>query len=261
MFRTLGTLLLVASATWPGSGARAADTESAPQCAQIETDAQRLACYDQLFGAPVRTGKVEASVITPATATAPVAVGETDRRDFGLNEADKRRNVNLPAAPESVTVTIQSVDRRPTGEQVFKTREGQTWVEVEPSSRLRVAPGDDRHDPQGSAGFLHAGHVHSCGCQGPTRELNRQGPVTRPGLSPPAAGWRPGAGSCRKAEGRSLLLLSPACPIARPTARFNRPRSSFFSDSYPQMPDFEAFSAISAGNFCCFPVSELSFRN
>ncbi len=142
MFRALGILLLLASVTSLSPVARAADTESAPRCAEIETDTQRLACYDQLFGAPARTKQAESAVTAPATASALAALGENDRRDFGLSEADKRRNVNLPTAPDSISVTIQSVSRRPTGEQIFKTEDGQVWVEVEPSSQLRVQPGE-----------------------------------------------------------------------------------------------------------------------
>jgi hypothetical protein len=152
MFRTRGTLLFLASFALLSPAAQGAEAAAVPGCAQIAADAERLACYDLLFGSPARTGQAEPSfngqavsslaVAAPTTASAVAPSVEDERRQFGLSEADKRRNENLPAAPDSISVTIESVSRRPTGEQIFRTQEGQTWVEVEPSSRLRVQPGE-----------------------------------------------------------------------------------------------------------------------
>jgi hypothetical protein len=48
----------------------------------------------------------------------------------------------MPTAADSIIVTIKSIGRRATGEQVFQTADDQTWVEVEPTSRVRVEPGE-----------------------------------------------------------------------------------------------------------------------
>jgi hypothetical protein len=142
MFRTFGTLLLVASVTLLSPGARATDTESARRCAEIASDTSRLACYDWLFAPPTRTEQAKSSSTAPTTGSGWAAVGEDARRDFGLSEADKKRNGDLPISPGSISVTIQAISRRPTGEQIFKTNEGQVWVETESSSRVRVEPGE-----------------------------------------------------------------------------------------------------------------------
>jgi hypothetical protein len=132
MLRTIGKLLLAAFVIVPAM-AGAADAESAPPCTSIESDADRLACYDRLFKrAPAGHSR----------AATDVAVAEETRRDFGLSEAERRRNANQPAPPRGISVTIQSIGRRPTGEQIFHTSDGQTWVEVEPSTRVRVQPGE-----------------------------------------------------------------------------------------------------------------------
>ena len=142
MFRKLGLLLLLTSVTWLTRGALAQDTQPAPRCAEIESDARRLACYDGIFGTPARTEQAGPSPTAPVTVIGSAELAAIDSRDFGLSEADKRQNINLPAAPDSISLTIESVGRRPTGEQIFRTREGQVWVEVEPYSQVRTKPGE-----------------------------------------------------------------------------------------------------------------------
>ena len=142
MFQTFGTFALVTSVVLLSPGVHAADTESARHCAEIASDASRLACYDGVFRPPAGTDRAESSSAAPAMRSAPMAVGEDAQRNFGLSEADKQRTAGLPAAPDSVNLTIQSIGRRPTGEQLFYTKEGQVWVELEPSSRVHVKPGE-----------------------------------------------------------------------------------------------------------------------
>ena len=139
MFRTVGIFLLVASITLSSPGARAADTESARRCAEIQNDADRLACYDRLFMLRGPATHAESSATDQATGRASPTVGDDAHRDFGLSEAQKP---STSIAADSITVTIQSIDRRPTGEQVFRTTDGQVWLELEPSSRVRVTPGE-----------------------------------------------------------------------------------------------------------------------
>jgi hypothetical protein len=139
MFRTVGIFLLVASITLSGPGARAADIESARRCAEIQNDADRLACYDRIFVLRGPATHAESSATVQATGRASSTVGDDAHRDFGLSEAQKP---STSIAADSITVTIQSVGRRPTGEQVFKTTDGQVWVQLEPSSRVRVEPGE-----------------------------------------------------------------------------------------------------------------------
>lgn len=141
LLRKLG-LLLVASAACFTHCARAADAEAARGCAEIGNDAERLACYDRFYRPTARPEPAGPLPTAPDAGGSPATVGANDFREFGLSETDKRRALNLPAGPDSINLTIESVSRRPTGEQVFRTTEGQVWVEVEPYSRVRVGSGD-----------------------------------------------------------------------------------------------------------------------
>jgi hypothetical protein len=138
MARTVGYLFLVISVTLLGPVARSTDTDPARGCAEIANDTHRLACYDRLFVPTTSSEPAKSSSTAPAAATESTVVGSDALRDFGLSEAQRPAKTT---AADSITVTIQSIDRRPTGEQVFKTTEGQVWVELEPSSRVRVQPG------------------------------------------------------------------------------------------------------------------------
>ena len=160
MFERFGkTLIGVATLTLLVPGAHAAVDEAARRCAEIARDADRLACYDRLFApathhdvaqsaAPTSNAAppMEATPTSAAASTATAAVASDQlRRDFGLSAADKNartRQEERPADLDSISVTIQSVSRRSTGEQVFRTSDGQVWVEVESGSRVRVEPGD-----------------------------------------------------------------------------------------------------------------------
>jgi hypothetical protein len=156
MTRSFGESLFVVASLLVGLAfvnvVRADNQSAARRCAEIATDLDRLACYDGLFATPPRPNDIKSPVpvntdapaaAVPTTIAATAAHASDDpRRDFGLSEADKQRQGNLPAAPDSISVTIQFTDRQSTGEQVFKTQDGQVWVEIEPSSRVRVEPGE-----------------------------------------------------------------------------------------------------------------------
>lgn len=121
-------------------------------CAAVAQDAERLACYDKAFGrSPQSTadGKPTAVAAGGAVATA-TAVPTVDpvlkaQREFGLSATGKRaldENKVAPPAPESLTATVTSVSRRPTGEQAFILDNGQIWLETESSTAVQTQPGD-----------------------------------------------------------------------------------------------------------------------
>jgi hypothetical protein len=132
-------------------------------CTGIASDAERLACYDKAFGrgvAPTSTSAGVPATVAPgpiATA-APVATvdpAEKAVREFGLSEVDKRsleENKTAAPAPESISATIKSVSRKPTGEQIFMLDNGQVWVESESNTPARVKPGDVVTVRKGSLG-------------------------------------------------------------------------------------------------------------
>jgi hypothetical protein len=154
------------------AGANAQAT--AATCADVADDLQRLACYDRAFGRkatpvtpdarPAMTSQAStAATGTTGTATAAAgataaAAGEprrTTREDFGLSEQEQRARAERRAEPrpiESITATVRSVARRPSGEQVFVMADGQSWMELEAYARTRVRAGDEVTIRRGALG-------------------------------------------------------------------------------------------------------------
>jgi hypothetical protein len=132
-------------------------------CAAVDSDSQRLACYDAAFGRPARAGSASApaapaapvsipaaaTVVAPATAApvaaAPVAAAPAvavaapavePEAAFGFNEAQKRERVPeaVQAQPEqrsSIESTLTLLSSRRTGEFVYTLANGQIWTQSE----------------------------------------------------------------------------------------------------------------------------------
>ena len=148
--------------------AQGADTAASHPCAGIGEDSARLACYDRTFGrgpapapmsAPASAKPVTAVPVAAAAGTAAVVpavdAAEKAQREFGLSEADKRaldNNRSIPQEPESITASVKSASRRPTGEQVFVLENGQVWVETATFTAARVQPGDEVTVRKGALG-------------------------------------------------------------------------------------------------------------
>jgi hypothetical protein len=106
----------------------AADEVQHP-CAHVRNDTDRLACYDQAFGKP------------PAAAATSPAPNE----QFGFTEKETARNTGqsaAPAAPDSVTAAIKSLDRRRDGKFVVTLDNTQVWAQSEFNSQADVQVGD-----------------------------------------------------------------------------------------------------------------------
>jgi hypothetical protein len=107
----------------------AADEVQHP-CAQLRNDTERLACYDQAFGKP------------PASAA---ATSPAPNEQFGFTEKEMARNSGpsaAPAAPDSVTAAIKSLDRRRDGKFVVTLDNTQVWAQSEFNSQADVQVGD-----------------------------------------------------------------------------------------------------------------------
>ena len=111
------------------SGMLFAADEVQHQCAHVRNDTDRLACYDQAFGKP-----------PAAAATSPVP-----NEQFGFTEKEMARNTGqsaAPAAPDSVTAAIKSLDRRLDGKFVVTLDNTQVWAQSEFNSQADVQVGD-----------------------------------------------------------------------------------------------------------------------
>jgi hypothetical protein len=131
-------------------------------CAAVDSDSQRLACYDAAFGRPARADNASApaapaapvsipaaATVAPATAApvaaAPVAAAPAvavaapavePEAAFGFSEAQKREHVPeaVQAQPEkrsSVDSTLTLLSSRRTGEFVYTLANGQIWTQTE----------------------------------------------------------------------------------------------------------------------------------
>ena len=107
----------------------AADEVQHP-CAHVRDDTDRLACYDQAFGKP------------PASAA---ATSPAPSEQFGFTEKEMARNTGqsaVPAAPDSVTAAIKSLDWRRDGKFVVTLDNTQVWAQSEFNSQADVQVGD-----------------------------------------------------------------------------------------------------------------------
>jgi len=129
--------------------ARAADDrlESAERCGRIAADAERLECFDGIFGArreavPAAATAVAAPVAAPAAAPARVPTKEAD---FGLTEAQKQA-ANPQAAelaePQDLTSRVARVIPRGMEPPVLELENGQQWRLLESMANVRFRAGD-----------------------------------------------------------------------------------------------------------------------
>jgi hypothetical protein len=104
----------------------AAPTESEIANCRGQADAPtRLACYDQLFGAPATTSSNTSAMPAPVNAR------------FGF-----RAQAGGPAAPKALAFIVARVDRRPAGEFVVTFEDGQVWQQTELNTKIDVQRGD-----------------------------------------------------------------------------------------------------------------------
>jgi hypothetical protein len=143
--------------------------DSLAECARVQDDLARLACYDRLAGrapavqaatpavpapalaAPAAAPAVQASAgaAQPQTATAPAA--SAPAADFGLSpraieERDPSKKV------ESITGTVTGVSQNASGRYVVELDNGQVWVQSESNSYPVLKTGDTVTIKRGAIG-------------------------------------------------------------------------------------------------------------
>lgn len=126
----------------------AASAQTAPQamtdvyaCAQIQDDAQRLACFDRTVGA-LQQAQTQGQVVAVDRAQA----AEIERDSFGFNLPSLGRLLpDLGGGDneiDNVQMTVARVSERNYGYHAFVMEDGQVWVQIEPDSARNVRAGD-----------------------------------------------------------------------------------------------------------------------
>jgi hypothetical protein len=127
-----------------GDFAQAAAPQWADECAAMDDDAARLACYDSHnppHKSAVRTQGPAASTKAPEAAShAPTSA--TNARERPAPEA-------RAPEPAELTARVDAVSKKVTGELLLKLDNGQSWVQaqrkagvlIKPGERVTIAPG------------------------------------------------------------------------------------------------------------------------
>jgi hypothetical protein len=129
-----------------GPGAVLAE-DTLATCAQIQADAQRLACYDGLAGYGASGTRPHIAATTPAVpiaaapATAVATAAANPVADFGLlPPAIKQRDPENWV--ESITAQVKSVTRNAEDRLVITLDNGQVWAQSETKPSAVLKPGD-----------------------------------------------------------------------------------------------------------------------
>lgn len=114
--------------------------QRAYQCAEIQDNTQRLACYDDAVGR-LREAQSTGQVV----ALDRERVRSLNRESFGFSLPNLSRL--LPGGdgaelPDRIESTVVRVVRRANGYHAFVLENGQTWVQVEAENARNVRVGD-----------------------------------------------------------------------------------------------------------------------
>jgi hypothetical protein len=123
------------------------------RCTAIDSDAERLACYDQLFvrsaNQPPKEAKAadqpqqEAKAAAPAAAAqASAASASANLDDFGL-DGRKTAGQADPKPLEEIQARIAKLETQPRGEAVLTLDNGQVWQQQEYDWHLAFKVGDE----------------------------------------------------------------------------------------------------------------------
>lgn len=127
---------VIAALTLPLS-VRAADP---PRCNELFDDPQRLACYDAVFGKPVRPAADSTGPVAPAApvaaAVAPAAVVPA------AVVAPAPAPPPKEAKPTSYAATVTALGQSADGRFIATLDNGEQWLQLEKSSREEIKVGD-----------------------------------------------------------------------------------------------------------------------
>lgn len=153
--------------------ARVAGAQTPPadiaRCTAIDTDAERLACYDKLFVRSADQPQKEAKVAaTAAAAEASAASASADLDDFGL-DGRKPAGQADESPLEEIQARIAKLETQPRGQAVLTLDNGQVWQQQEYDWHLAFKVGDEV--------IIKRGALRSYRLQ--QKGNNRMTPVTR----------------------------------------------------------------------------------
>jgi len=138
--------------------ATAARTAASDDCRALSDDAQRLACYDQVFprtAIPAQSPKTQPAIVGSAT-TQPGASPEGGAHEsgqqssapdpeFGLSEAQRRAgaaNTEQAKIRESILATVTDLRQTSGGEFIVTLDNGQVWRQIDLESWSAPQKGD-----------------------------------------------------------------------------------------------------------------------
>jgi biotin carboxyl carrier protein len=121
-----------------------------PRCNELFDDAQRLGCYDAVFGKPVQSGaKVTAPVapVVPAASAAPVApvaaASTAAAATAAVMAPQPAPKADAAAAkPEKFNSSVTALGSSADGRFIATLENGQQWLQTERDSRIEVKVGD-----------------------------------------------------------------------------------------------------------------------
>ena len=139
-----GAISLLALMVVAGA-ARASDArlESAEACARIAPDAERLHCFDGLFGSRPVSQAAEAPQAAPAPQATPAPQSAAAAEAaFGLPAAEIQARRSEPAAPTEISSRVGRVIQRGPEPPLLELENGQQWVLLESMGSVRFGAGD-----------------------------------------------------------------------------------------------------------------------
>jgi tRNA-dihydrouridine synthase len=114
------------------------------RCTAIDSNAERLACYDKLF---VRSAdqlqEQTKAATTVAAADAAAASASAGLDDFGLDGRKPAEQATTPKGPDEMQARIAKLDTQPRGEYVLTLANGQVWQQQEYDWHLAFKVGDE----------------------------------------------------------------------------------------------------------------------
>src|SRR4029434_3223772 len=138
-------LAIMFVAGW-GSAAAAEVSSDIARCTAIESDAERLACYDKLFARP--EAKMQKGQPTPDQSTAaPSAATGAGAADaaaaHGLAGGRRCEQPTEPKGPDEIQARVSKIATQPRGEAVLTLDNGQVWQQQEYDWHLAFKVGDE----------------------------------------------------------------------------------------------------------------------